>query len=97
MKIGTEHTIKYEELLTEAGEFLLTADGDIITIGVINDVLIRIPIRTVCQGYYLRWYYNCFHYWFFHPGTIIYNTEGEDFNTLGTRKISMGSGQVTYE
>lgn len=51
---------------------------------------IIVPIKKACQGYYLRWYYNGFHYWFFRPGTII-------FNTKGTRKISMGSGQVTYE
>jgi hypothetical protein len=69
----------------------------IIGIGSGTNDPVKIPIKTVCQGYYLRWYYNGWHYWFFLPGSIIYNTEGEDFNTIGTRKVSMGSGQVTAE
>ena len=69
----------------------------IIGIGTGTNDPVKIPIKTVCQGYYLRWYYLGWHYWAFRPGTIIYNTEGESFNTIGTRKISMGSGQVTAE
>lgn len=58
-------------------------------------VLQRIPIKKVCNGYYLRWYYNGWHYWFFLPGTLTVVTEGEKYRTIGTRKIAMGSGQIT--
>jgi uncharacterized protein (TIGR02145 family) len=57
--------------------------------------LVRIPIKHPCDGYYLRWWYNGWHYWFFLPGTISFETEGEKYVTLGTQKIAMGSGQVT--
>lgn len=57
--------------------------------------LVRIPIRKACKGYYLRWYYNGWHYWFFQPGTLTVVTEGEKYRTIGTRKINMGSGQLT--
>ena len=66
-------------------------------IGYLNSIIQRIPIKKACQGYYLRWYYNGWHYWFFLPGNIVQNTEGEQYNTIGTRKIAMGSGQVTAE
>ena len=96
MKIGVSHIITFEELLTESGEYILTADGDTIMVGVRNNYPLRIPIRKACNGYYLRWYYNGYHYWFFRPGNINMNTEGENYITTGTRKIEMGSGQVTY-
>lgn len=96
MKIGVNHTITYEPLLTNSGDYILTADGEIILVAVRNTFTLRIPIRKACQGYYLRWYYNGWHYWFFLPGRIITNTEGEQYYTIGTRKIAMGSGQVTY-
>jgi uncharacterized protein (TIGR02145 family) len=57
--------------------------------------LCRIPITKPCEGYYLRWWYNGWHYWFFLPGTIDFRTEGEKYFTLGTMAIAMGSGQVT--
>jgi len=57
--------------------------------------LVRIPIKKVCKGYYLRWYYNGWHYWFFLPGRFVVVTEGEKYRTIGTRKVSMGSGQIT--
>ena len=56
--------------------------------------LARIVVKRPCKGYYLRWYYNGWHYWFFLPGEIKLLTEGEDYNTIGTRKIVMASGQV---
>jgi uncharacterized protein (TIGR02145 family) len=96
VKIGVSHTITYEPLLTAGGEYILTADGEIILIAVLNNFPLRIPIKKACQGYYLRWYYNGYHYWFFLPGKIITNTDGEVYRTIGTRKITMGSGQVTY-
>jgi uncharacterized protein (TIGR02145 family) len=96
VKIGVSHTITYEPLLTAGGEYILTADGELILIAVRNNFPLRIPIKKACQGYYLRWYYNGYHYWFFLPGRIITNTDGEVYSTIGTRKITMGSGQVTY-
>jgi uncharacterized protein (TIGR02145 family) len=57
--------------------------------------LIRIPIKKACSGYFLRWYYNGWHYWFFLPGTLTINTDGEKYWTIGTRKIAMNSGQIT--
>jgi uncharacterized protein (TIGR02145 family) len=56
--------------------------------------LARIPIRKACRGYYLRWYYNGWHYWFFLPGVYSVVTEGEKYRTYGTRKIAMSSGQI---
>ncbi len=95
MKIGVSYIITYEELLTDAGEFILTGSGELILVGVRNYYPLRIPMKRVCNGYYLRWYYNGWHYWFFLPGEIIMNTEGENYRTIGTRKLIMGSGQVT--
>jgi uncharacterized protein (TIGR02145 family) len=54
-----------------------------------------IPIRFPGCGYYLRWYYNGWHYWFFLPGQSTFQTEGENYRTLGTRTIIIGSGQIT--
>jgi uncharacterized protein (TIGR02145 family) len=56
--------------------------------------LVRILIKKPCNGYYLRWWYNGWHYWFFLPGTLTFDTEGEKYVTLGTQKVAMGSGQV---
>jgi uncharacterized protein (TIGR02145 family) len=56
----------------------------------------RIPIKTPCKGYYLRWYYNGWHYWFFLPGRITQVTEGENYFTIGTKQLTMGSGQINY-
>jgi len=56
----------------------------------------RINIKKPCDGYYLRWWYNGWHYWWFLPGTVSFDTEGEEYYTLGTQKIAMGSGQIDY-
>lgn len=56
---------------------------------------VRIPIKRVCGGYYLRWYYNGWHYWFFIPGNYYKVTEGENYRTIGTRKVVLATGQVT--
>jgi uncharacterized protein (TIGR02145 family) len=66
-------------------------------IGYRNNSLIRIPIKKSCQGYYLRWWYNGWHYWFFLPGRLSLTTEGEKYRTIGTRRIAMGTGQITRE
>jgi uncharacterized protein (TIGR02145 family) len=57
--------------------------------------LARILVKKPCKGYYLRWYYNGYHYWFFLPGTLSVRTEGEKYRTIGTRDVKMGSGQIT--
>jgi uncharacterized protein (TIGR02145 family) len=97
MKIGVNHTITYEPLLDAGGDFILTASGEVIEIGVRNDFPQKISIRRPCQGYYLRWYYNGWHYWFFQPGRLSLTTEGEKYRTIGTRSVMMGSGQITRE
>lgn len=56
---------------------------------------VKIPIKRVCSIYYLRWWYNGWHYWAFLPGKYTVVTEGETYRTIGTRKIGMSSGQVT--
>jgi len=65
-------------------------------IGYLNSIIQNIPIKKACKGYYLRWWYNGWHYWFFRPGEINMITEGETYRTIGTKKISMGSGQISY-
>jgi len=65
-------------------------------VGYLDSIIQRIPIRKPCKGYYLRWYYNGWHYWFFLPGEMNMETVGEAYRTIGTRKISIGSGQLTY-
>lgn len=57
--------------------------------------LARILIYRRCDGYYLRWYYNGWHYWYFYQGKIGYNTEGEKYRTLGTQTLTIGTGQIT--
>lgn len=57
--------------------------------------LVRVLVKKPCNGYYLRWYYNGWHYWFFQPGNLSVVTEGEKYYTFGTRKITMGTGQIT--
>lgn len=57
--------------------------------------LVRIPIKKACNGYYVRWWYNGWHYWFFIPGSYGVVTEGLQFRTISTRKIVMGTGQIT--
>ena len=60
-----------------------------------DNALIRIPVRCAPDGYYMRWYYNGWHYWFFLPGLHVIDTEGERYRTLSTRRITVSSGQVT--
>ena len=56
---------------------------------------VRINVKRPKNGYYLRWYYNGWHYWFFLPGQVNITTAGEKYRTLTTREVGMGSGQVT--
>jgi hypothetical protein len=55
---------------------------------------VKIQVKTSCKGYYLMWWYNGWHYWYFLPGRISVSTEGEKYITLGSRKLSMNSGQI---
>lgn len=56
---------------------------------------IRIPILGCRRGYYLRWYYNGWHYWNFLSGSITYRTSGEKYRTTGSRLVALNSGMVT--
>ena len=96
MKIGVNQILNYEVLTTDGGDPILTEDGEHIGVPVFASYPIRIPIKKVCKGYHLRWYYNGWHYWFFLPGETNMITTGEEYRTLGTRKITMSSGQVVY-
>jgi len=96
MKVGISHILEYSDLRTADGEIIYTAAGFPIRIGTIVDRPTTIPIRNACKGYYLRWWYNGWHYWFFRPGEINMITEGEEYRTIGTRKVTMGSGQISY-
>ncbi|HUX57061.1 MAG TPA: FISUMP domain-containing protein [Bacteroidales bacterium] len=58
--------------------------------------LVNVLIGKPCKGYYLRWWYNGWHYWFFLPGETIMVTEGEEYRTISTRTIRMSTGQVIY-
>jgi len=57
----------------------------------------NIDVKNRCGGYYLRWYYNGWHYWYFYAGQVDWITEGEDYRTLGTQRLKMGSGQLTQQ
>jgi uncharacterized protein (TIGR02145 family) len=55
----------------------------------------RIPIVTCRNGYYLRWFYNGWHYWVFYSATTNYLTAGEKYRTTGIRTVELSSGVVT--
>jgi len=55
----------------------------------------RIPIINPLNGFYLRWFYNGWHYWHFLPGKETLSTSGEKYRTLGNKKITLSSGQIT--
>jgi uncharacterized protein (TIGR02145 family) len=57
--------------------------------------LARIPIVERPRGYYLRWYYNGWHYWQFFAGQLGVNSDGEKYRTYGTRTLAINSGQLT--
>ncbi len=59
-----------------------------------TSALVRVLIKQPYEGYYLRWYYHGWHYWFFLPGETNMITEGQNYRTIGTRKIKIGSGQI---
>jgi uncharacterized protein (TIGR02145 family) len=65
-------------------------------VGLQNTNPVRIPVRSVMNIFYLMWYYNGWHYWAFIPGAESLFTEGQKYKTLGTKKIKMSSGQITY-
>jgi uncharacterized protein (TIGR02145 family) len=57
----------------------------------------RLPILNRPFGYYLRWWYNGWHYWQFYAGDLTLATSGEDYRTYGTRTITLNSGAITYQ
>ena len=96
MKVGINHILTESYLRTAAGEIIYTADGRAIRVSTLVDSPVNIPIKQSCKGYYLRWWYNGWHYWFFLPGEINMITEGEEYRTIGTRMVTMGTGQISY-
>jgi len=62
-----------------------------------KDLFIRIGLKSPCAGYYLRWYYNGWHYWHFLPGEQYVNTEGQNYRTTGRKKITLGTGNITLD
>jgi len=62
-----------------------------------KDLFIRINLQCPYAGYYLRWYYNGWHYWHFRPGQQNIITEGENYRTLGKKKITLGTGNINYQ
>ena len=56
---------------------------------------IAISIKRPSCGYYVRWFYNGFHYWNFLSDQESLLTEGEKYNTLGKTKVRLYSGQLT--
>ena len=59
-----------------------------------RDLFIRIGLKYPCAGYYIRWYYNGWHHWLFIAGEQNVITEGENYRTLGKRKIGIGTGNI---
>jgi len=55
----------------------------------------RLPVVNRPQGYYLRWWYNGWHYWQFLLGDIQFETSGENYRTFGTKSVRLNSGQLT--
>jgi uncharacterized protein (TIGR02145 family) len=62
-----------------------------------RDLFIRVGLKYPCAGYYLRWYYNGWHYWHFLPGEQYVLTEGENYRTIGRKRIILGTGNITLD
>ena len=63
-----------------------------------SDDSTRVEISRRCQGIYVRWWYNGWHYWLFKDGQVMYQTEGgEKYRTLGRRAMRIGSTQLNYQ
>lgn len=62
-----------------------------------RDLFIRIGLKYPFAGYYLRWYYNGWHYWHFLPGEQVLMTQGENYRTTGKKKITLGTGNITSD
>jgi len=55
----------------------------------------RIPVKDRPQGYYLRWWYNGWHYWQFILGSLQMETAGEGYRTFSKKVVRLNSGQLT--
>lgn len=60
-----------------------------------RDLFIRVNLQCPYKGYYLRWYFNGWHYWHFHPGEQVAVTEGKFYNTHGKKRIAIGTGNIS--
>jgi uncharacterized protein (TIGR02145 family) len=59
--------------------------------------LARLPIVSRTVGYYLRWYYNGWHYWQFFGGALTFETSGQKYRTYGAKAVTLNSGQLTAD
>jgi uncharacterized protein (TIGR02145 family) len=55
----------------------------------------RVIITSRPSGYYLRWWYNGWHYWQFLAGGINSTTEGGNYRTRSARTIEINSGSLS--
>lgn len=102
MKIGirTERVLIWDDLATDGGDLILTEEGQSISILMDSHSIsypIRFIVKNACAGHYIRWYFNGWHYWFFLSGENVLNTEGENYRTIGSRSVTIGSGQLTLD
>ena len=57
----------------------------------------KIKIKcTQLDGYFVRWYHNGWHHWFFYAGDETFETKGEWHNTESQTKVKMGYSGLTY-
>lgn len=49
------------------------------------------------DGYFVRWYHNGWHHWFFYAGDEDFTTKGEWHNTESQTKVKMGCSGLTYD
>ena len=48
------------------------------------------------DGYFVRWYHNGWHHWFFYAGDEEFATKGEWHNTESQTKVKIGYSGLTY-
>ena len=48
------------------------------------------------EGYFIRWYHNGWHHWFFYAGDEEFTTKGEWHNTESQTKVKIGYSGLTY-
>jgi len=57
-------------------------------VSIIKEITVR--VKCVVNGYFIRWYKNGWHYWYFKSGGENFNTKGEVYKTIGYTSLSVG-------